>query len=320
MARRRGHPLRSPWAAVRVWLSHHGRSLLVSLGDLARAPLASLMTVAVVGISLTLPATLHLATRNLASLAQGWQESAAISLFLSPGLAEPETRALAEGLARRPELAQVRLITPAEGLAELREYSGLGGALDLLPDNPLPTVLALDPAAAVAADPTALTALRDTLAKLPGVDQARLDTAWVRRLHALLGLGGDAALLLAALLALAVLFAVGNTLRLEVARRRQEIELMAIVGATQAFVRRPFLYAGAWYGLFGGVLAALLATLALVWLQAPVGRLAALYGTEFPLQGLDGRTLGALLMGGPLLGLAGAWLAVGRHLAACAPR
>lgn len=318
--RHRRHPLHRPGAALGVWLSHHGRSILASLGDLARAPLATLLTVAVVGIALALPAGLHVATRNLATLAGGWQEGTALSLFLTPHLDSAKAKALAQGLGRRPEVAGVRLITPAEGLAELREYSGLADAMDLLPENPLPTVLALDPAPAVAADPAALETLRDTLAALPEVEDARLDTAWVRRLHALVDLGASAALLLAALLALAVLLVVGNTLRLEVANRRKEIELMALVGATHAFVRRPFLYAGAWYGLLGGLVAVAIVTLAVAVIQAPVGRLADLYGTEFPLAGLDARVLAALLVGGPLLGLVGAWLAVGRHLAACAPR
>jgi cell division transport system permease protein len=317
---RRASPLRRPGAAIGVWFGHHGRSLLASLGELARAPLASLMTVAVVGIALALPAGLHLATRNFAVLAQGWQEGATLSLFLTPKLDDVSITALAKNLGRRPELAAVRLITPAEGLTELREYGGLAGALDLLPDNPLPTVLALEPAPPVASDPGALDALRDALAALPGVEAARLDTVWVRRLHALLDLGASAAVLLAVLLALAVLLVIGNTLRLEVAKRRDEVELMALVGATPAFVRRPFLYAGAWYGLLGALVAISVVTLAVKLLQAPVGRLATLYGAEFPLAGLGAAALLELLVGGPLLGLTGAWLAVGRHLAACAPR
>ena len=317
--RRRGMGQRLA-AAVRIWLSHHGRSALASLGDLTRTPLPSIMTIAVVGISLALPAGLHLTTRNLATLAQGWQEDAAVSLFLAADLDGPKAKALADQLARRPDLARVRLITPAEGLAELREASGLAEAVDLLPDNPLPTVLALEPTQALVADPAALATLRDALAALPGVADARLDTAWVQRLHALLDLGGRAAVLLAALLSLAVLLVIGNTLRLEVANRRREVELMTLVGATPAFVRRPFLYAGAWYGLLGALVALLILTLGLVLVQSPVSRLAALYGTEFRLAWLDARAMLALMAGGPMLGLIGAWLAVGRHLASCAPR
>jgi len=277
------------------------------------------MTVAVVGIALALPAGLHLVTRNLSAVAQGWQEGTTLSLFLRRDLDDAKVRILAEGLGRRAELAQVRLITPAEGLAELREYGGLAEAADLLPTNPLPAVLALEPAPAIAANPLSLDALRAALAALPEVEDARLDTAWVKRLQALLGLGARAALLLAAVLALAVLLVVGNTLRLEVARRRGEIELMALVGATHAFVRRPFLYVGAWYGLLGGIVAGAVVTLGVALIQPPAARLAALYGTELQVAGLDATALAALLVGGPLLGLLGAWLAVGRHLAACAP-
>ncbi|HSQ06622.1 MAG TPA: permease-like cell division protein FtsX [Chromatiaceae bacterium] len=320
MPKRSRNPLRRPASAPAVWFAQHGRSALASLGDLARAPLATVLTVAVVGIALALPASLHLATGNLARLAQGWQQDTALSVFLAPGVDEARIGALAGRLGQSPDLAQVRVITPAEGLAELRAQGGLTGALDLLPDNPLPTVLALVPSPAVAAAPGALEALRDALVGLPEVEAVRLDSAWVARLHALIHLAGHAAALLAALLATAVLLVVGNTLRLEIANRRGEIELMSLVGATQAFVRRPFLYSGAWYGLLGGVLAAALATLALVLIQAPVSRLAGLYGTEFHLAGLDPAALLALFLGGPLLGLIGAWLAVGRHLAACKPR
>jgi len=318
--RHRRNAMHRPGTAIRVWLSHHGRSALASLGDLARAPLATVMTVAVVGIALALPAGLHLATRNLSVVAQGWQEDTALSLFLTPNLDSAKAKALAEQLGRRPDLAGVRLITPAEGLAELGEASGLAGAVGLLAENPLPTVLALEPTPALAADPTALEALRDTLATFPNVADARLDTAWVQRVHALLDLGASAALMLAALLAMAVLLVVGNTLRLEVAHRRREVELMALVGATHAFVRRPFLYAGAWYGLLGGFVAVIIVTLGVALVQSPVSRLANLYGTEFRLAWLDATALLALLVGGPLLGLIGAWLAVGRHLAACEPR
>ena len=318
--RHRRNAMHRPGTAIRVWLSHHGRSALASLGDLARAPLATVMTVAVVGIALALPAGLHLATRNLSVVAQGWQEDTALSLFLTPNLDSAKAKALTEQLGRRPDLAGVRLITPAEGLAELGEASGLAGAVGLLAENPLPTVLALEPTPALAADPTALEALRDTLATFPNVADARLDTAWVQRVHALLDLGASAALMLAALLAMAVLLVVGNTLRLEVAHRRREVELMALVGATHAFVRRPFLYAGAWYGLLGGLVAVIIVTLGVALVQSPVSRLATLYGTEFRLAWLDATALLALLVGGPLLGLIGAWLAVGRHLAACEPR
>lgn len=320
MTRRRRNPVYRLDATLSAWFNHHGQSMLASLGDLARAPLASLMTVAVIGIALALPAALHLATRNLVALAQGWQEGTALSLFLAPNIPETKAKALAERLGRRPELAQVRRITPEEGLAELRDYGGLSDALDLLVDNPLPTVLMVEPSSSITANPASLIALRDALAALPEVAEARLDTAWVQRLRALLNLGTQAALLLGALLALAVLLVVSNTLRLEVARRRDAIDLMALVGATHAFVRRPFLYAGAWYGLLGALVAVALLLLGLALIQIPVDRLAALYGSDFPLAGLDPTAFAALLLGGPVLGLIGAWMAVRRLLAACAPR
>jgi cell division transport system permease protein len=317
---RRSKPPHRSGAAVRIWLGHHGRSALASLGELARAPVATVLTVAVVAIALALPAGLHLTARNLGTVAQGWQEGTALSLFLTSATDDARAKVLAQTLGSRADLSRVRLVTPAEGLAELRERGGLAGAIDVLPDNPLPTVLAVEPAPALAANPAALESLRDALAALPEVEAARLDMAWVQRLNALLDLGAGAAALMAGLLAVVVLLVVGNTLRLELANRREEVALLALVGATHTFVRRPFLYMGAWYGLLGGLAAAIIVTLAVTLAQPPVEHIAALYGAEFPLAGLDAAALLALLAGGPLLGLAGAWLAVRSHLAACAPR
>jgi cell division transport system permease protein len=212
----------------------------------------------------------------------------------------------------------VELISRAQGLAEFREYSGLGGALDQLDENPLPVVLALYTAPAQMGQ-AALETLTARLEALPEGDFARLDAQWIERLQGIIGLLRSAVWLLGAALAAAVLLVIGNTIRLEIENRRSEIQIMDLVGATPAFVRRPFLYSGAWQGLLGGLLAWLLVVLAVSLLQGPVGRLAALYDTDFSLQGLDALTSTVLLAASAALGILGSWLAVGRHLSSVEP-
>jgi cell division transport system permease protein len=276
------------------------------------------MTVAAVAIALALPATLFVAVDNLERLGGGWQRSAGLSLFLRPELDDARVRGLAEELRGRNDIAAVETISREQGLAEFREYSGLGAALDQLGENPLPVVLAIDPAAA-ARTPQRVAALAAELESLPEADFARLDMQWIARFNAMVALLESTALLIAAVLGLAVLLIVGNTIRLEIENRRGEIEIMALVGAAPALIRRPFLYDGAWYGLLGGISAWILLNLALALLQAPVSRLASLYHTEFVLHGMGALPSVVLLAGSAVLGVLGSWMAVGRHLSGIEP-
>jgi cell division transport system permease protein len=276
------------------------------------------MTVAVIGIALALPGGLYVLTRNLNLLGSEWQQTATISVFLRAEVGVEEAAELAGDLRRRPDLLQVRLIEPEDALAELRDQSGFAEAIDQLEENPLPVVLALQPGEGLAS-PEALEGLREELAALPLADFARMDTEWIRRFQAMVTLSQRGVLLLGGVLSIAVLLVVGNTIRLEIENRRREIEIMELVGATSAFIRRPFLYTGAWYGLMGGLTAWLLVSLALALLQGPVSRLASLYNTEFPLSGLGPGAFVTLLAASAALGLLGSWLSVGRHLSACEP-
>jgi cell division transport system permease protein len=276
------------------------------------------MTVAAVAIALALPATLFVAVDNLERLGGGGQRSAGLSLFLRPELDDARVRGLAEELRGRNDIAAVETISREQGLAEFREYSGLGAALDQLGENPLPVVLAIDPAAA-ARTPQRVAALAAELESLPEADFARLDMQWIARFNAMVALLESTALLIAAVLGLAVLLIVGNTIRLEIENRRGEIEIMALVGAAPALIRRPFLYDGAWYGLLGGISAWILLNLALALLQAPVSRLASLYHTEFVLHGMGALPSVVLLAGSAVLGVLGSWMAVGRHLSGIEP-
>jgi cell division transport system permease protein len=292
---------------------------LVSLGRLLRNPLPTGMTVAVIAIALAFPAGLYLLTRNLNALSRSWDQTAAISLFLKLETSISQAQTLAEKLARSPELARVTLITPEQALKELGSQGGFGEAIAQLRENPLPVVLALQPSAQISA-PRELERLARRLEALPGADFARLDTQWIRRFQAIVNLAQSGILLLGGTLALAVVLVVGNTIRLEVQNRSNEIEIMELVGATPAFIRRPFLYTGCWYGLLGGAGACLLTALAVLLAQGPVSRLADLYHTQFPLFGL-GLTGSAAMLGGSLcLGLIGSWVSVGHHLGAMEPR
>lgn len=303
---------------LRVYLLRHVQVALNSLGRLYRAPVASLMTAAVIGIALALPAGLYLLTGNLQRLSTHWDGSAAVSLFLHKQVTDGQAGALVRRLQAWPEIDRVELITPEQALAEFRELSGFGEVLDTLDENPLPAVLAIKPAARAGSREQA-GRLLSRLQQLPQVELAQLDLQWVQRFNAMVELARTGIILIAALLGLAVLLIVGNTIRLEIQNRRDEIEITQLIGATDAFIRRPFLYTGLWYGLLGAGLAWLWVELAFWQLYAPVQRLAGLYQSGFTLSAFSATQSLGLLAAGTLLGLFGAWLAVGRHLGAIEP-
>lgn len=308
-------PLRLPAA----WFGHHLQGALASLGRLMRSPLPTGMTVAVIAIALALPAGLYVLTRNLGALSGDWEQTAAISLFLRVEVNLEQATALAHRLSGREDLQEVRLITPEEALAELRGQSGFAAAVGQLEENPLPVVLALGPRSDIVT-PEALERLRAELAALPEADLARLDSQWIRRFQAIVDLAQRGVLLLGWVLAVGVLLVVGNTIRLEIENRRSEVEIMELVGATPAFIRRPFLYVGAWYGLLGGIGAWLMVSLLLILLQGPVSRLASLYDAQLTLEGLGADALLVMLGGSVLLGLLGSWLSISRHLKSAEPK
>jgi cell division transport system permease protein len=302
-----------PGRALAAWVSQHVQALLQSAGQMFRNPLGSLLTTAVIGISLALPATFYLVLSNSERVASAWGGAARITLFLKLDVPLERAQAIAESLRAHPHVKAVRVISPDEALAEFRLASGFGDAIDQLDENPLPASLLIQPDAAqftgVAADEL-LTALR----ALPEADTARFDRQWVQRLLALLNIMHRAVLILAALLALAVLLIIGNTIRLSIYNRRAEVEINMLFGATAAFIQRPFLYNGLLHGLVGGLLAWLLVSGAVFLLQGPVSELAALYSSEFVLRGLSSAEAVRLLGIGGGLGLLGSWIAVQRHL------
>lgn len=315
MANKRSVRSRSPRLVDRpgIWFNHHLQSIIATLGRLMDTPLPTGMTIAVIGISLSLPAALYVITENLRTMAGGWDQSAAVSLFLKLETSDKAAENVAARLRAWPEVSQVHLITRDQALAEFRALGGFEEALEQLKSNPLPVVLAIYPSS-FNASPEYVERLRARLLTLPESDFARMDTLWLKRFQAILDLVQSASMLLGGLLGLGVLLIVGNTIRLEILNRRIEIEIMELVGATHAFIRRPFLYTGAWYGLLGGLTAWLLVSIAVLLLQQPVSRLATLYRSEFDLSGLGLSATGVILGGSILLGLIGSWIAVNRHL------
>jgi len=296
---------------LQVYLLRHTQVALNSLGRLYRAPLASLMTAAVIGIALALPAGLYLLTGNLQQLSTRWDGAASLSLFLKHTAPEHQAQALRDKLLGWPEIEHIDLINPDQALSEFRELSGFGDALDALEENPLPAVLAVKPVAE-STDSESISQLLERLRNLPEVDLAQLDLQWVKRFNAIVDIVQRSIWVMATLLGLAVLLITGNTIRLEIQSRREEIEVTKLIGATNAFIRRPFLYGGLWYGAIGALLATLLVELAFFQLATPVGQLAGLYQSGFSLRTLAFSDFLLLILCGAVLGLFGAWLAVGR--------
>lgn len=300
-----------------AWLWHHLYVFFSSLGHVLRTPLPSIMTAAVIGIALALPTGLYLLLENARHVSSDWGGAAQISLFLKQDIDETQVHQLADQLYQHPDISNVRVITPEQALKEYRDFSGFGEALEALSENPLPAVLVIQPATT---DTIMTENLLTSLTQLPQVDIAQFDMLWLKRLFAIMEIVRRGVLILAGLLSLAVLLIIGNTIRLTIYNRREEIEIYKLIGATDAFIRRPFLYTGFWYGLSGSSMAWLLVNFSFWFLQEPVKQLTTLYDSQFELVTLRLLSSLILLSTGVLLGLVGAWLAVGRHLKNIQPR
>ena len=304
---------------IKAWLLRHLQTFFYTLGLLARAPLASLLTAAVIGVALALPAGLYLVLENVQSATRGWEGGNEVSLFLKLEIDDASARALAEEVRGWPDVSAVRVIDRAGALAEFRALSGFSEVMDAFAeDNPLPAVLIVTPRAHQG-DAEQLANLVTRLETRPQVDFAQFDLAWLERLYAILDIVERGVLVLAVLLAGGVLLVIGNTMRLGIENRRREIEISKLFGATDAFIRRPFLYSGLLYGAFGGIIAWLLVWIGFLVLGGPVQHITTLYPGDYRLQGLGAAASVTLVAGGGLLGLLGSWLSVGRHLAAIEP-
>lgn len=301
------------------WLTRHLQALLFAAGRLARAPFSTAFTILVIAIALTLPATFALLIASVRSVSSDFANAVDVTVYFKGDVAIEKVQQLAASARQRKGVAQVKVIPADEALEDFRKDSGFGAALDALEKNPLPHAMDLRPTAD-AASPAALESLQRYLAAWPEVDVVQVDSEWVLRLNAILDLLRRIVLGSAALLGLGVVAVITNTIRLEIYNRRAEIEVTKLVGGSNAFVRRPFLYTGLFYGGGGALLAAALVWAACRLLAAPVGRLAASYGSAFAVATPSPREFGLLLALGLGLGLTGAFLSASRHLARIEPR
>ncbi|MEJ0098839.1 MAG: permease-like cell division protein FtsX [Pseudomonadota bacterium] len=301
------------------WATRHVQSALFAAGRLARAPLATSFTVLVIAVALTLPTALGLAILSVRAATGDFASAVNVSVYFKQDVSLEKARQLAASLRQRSGVASVKLVSADEALKSFRERSGFGEALDALGANPLPHALDVRPEAS-AMDASQMDSLRRYIAAWPEVELVQVDSEWVRRLDAILDLLRGVVTGAALLLGLGVLAIIGNTVRLEILNRRAEIEVSKLVGGSNAFVRRPFLYTGLYYGLAGGILATLLLLLGIGLLNGPVTRVAESYGSAFRLL-MPGAAEVAMLVGaGGFLGLIGASLAAARHLARIEPR
>ncbi len=305
-------------AAVKNYFIRHVQNCLAALGNMTRQPLSSGLTITVVGIALAMPSGLNVMVRNGQAVAGGWENVRDFSVYLHPDTSQDEAAGLRDELQAFDLIDSARLITADQALEEFQQDPGFGEVIAALGDNPLPHTIVLRPTAE--ASPQSLEELGIKLQDRKSVDLVKLDTEWVARLNALLDLLSRTIWIAGVMLVGAVIVIIGNTIRLDIQNRRAEIEVSKLLGANDAFVRRPFLYTGFWYGILGGCFALVLLAISLWLLSEPVYRLISLYGSGFQPLGINSETTAAVLAGGLLAGLGGAWSAVARHLSAIQPR
>ncbi len=303
---------------IQTYFARHAQTLVGSFGHIVKHPFGSLMTMGVIAIALALPLFLNLFLTNIRTATGNWNDAFDLSVYMDKKAGAARTGALAKQLRLRGDVAAVRVITADQAMLEFRDNSGFGKALDALSDNPLPDTLIVTPSLD-ASTPRGTANLKESIATMTDVQTVQLDTEWVKRLQAMLDILRRVVALTAGLLGAGVVLIVGNTIRLDILNRRAEIEVMKLVGASDGFARRPFLYSGVWYGLGGGLIALILVAVAAAVLAKPVDSLAALYGSQFHLQGL--KWLAAAQVVGLAVGLAwlGSWLAATRHIRGIEP-
>ena len=302
----------------RSYWRHHLSSLALTFSRLISTPIQTLMTSLVVAIALALPALLLVTLNNVQIVGESWDANPKVSLYLNTRAKKTAIDSLLKRLKLESNVESLDYIDAEQALVDFQELSGFGQALSALDENPLPPSIEITPDIEKIS-PDELVIFAQKLEQDPVVDQAIVDMDWVRRLLEFMALGRKIVYSLALLLGLGVLLAVGNTVRLEIENRRDEIVIAKLVGASDGFVRRPFLYTGVWYGVFGGLLAAFIVTFGFLVIDGTVERLVSLYDGTFTLQSLGVTGFMQLMLFSVLLGWLGAWLAVGRHLSAIQP-
>lgn len=297
----------------RALLAHHAKAALSSLVYLCRQPMATAVTIVVIAITLTLPALLWVFTDNMAELAQNWKRSGHISLYLDMQLSAEASTKLLESVQKTPGVLEATLKTPADGILELQRQEGMQDLMQNLPENPLPAVIDVTPSPDVTA-PATLKNVYNQLKTLPGVDDAQLDMQWVSRLYALLDVAKHLTYGLILLLALAVVLIIGNTLRLVIHQRQEEIQVLKLIGASESFIMRPFLYSGVWYGFTSALLALALVSCFFLSLSVVLNQLASAFEMQSSFLGLSIRQALLLILAATFLGWLGACFSVKRQL------
>lgn len=304
---------------VGAYFSQHLRQLVASLGELWRTPFTSVMTILVLGFSLSLP-TLLLALSNSADkVEQQWQHSAQINLFLKLDLAKASEEQLLTKLRGMAELVEVEYQSAQQGLAEFQQHNQFAEALSYLDDNPLPAVIKVMPSLKYRSGEQARQ-LQQQLQQLPEVALARLDLDWLERLEALSATATRASSGLSILLIVAVVMIAANTIRLGIMQRFHEIKVMKLVGATESFIRRPFLYSGLWLGFISAMIALIIVNAMLLWLDGALAQLLSLYKSQLQLAGLSAEQVATVMLSACFLGWSGAYLSVRRYLRAIEPQ
>lgn len=294
------------------WVNNF-RQIITSLGEIWRTPVASTMTILVMGLSLTLPATLHIIVKNVQSINVEWDSASEISLFLNEGLTEQQIASAVRRISAYDEVADLRYISKEDAIEEFKSLSGFGQALKYLESNPLPASFIVTPTT----DFRSPSAAKELLAKLQKereVDFGKLDIDWLTRLNAIVNMLQESVITVAVLLLVSVVLIIGNTIRLSIISRREEIEVMKLVGATEGFIQRPFVYTGIWYGLMGGFIAFIVVNIVIWWMQSALGDISGLYMSDFELQGLSFGEFGWLMFIASALGFSGAYWSVHRHI------
>ena len=304
-------PVRSS-GAFSIWLTRHASTSVGALGRLSRQPFASLMIILVIGVTLALPAAINVIVKNVQSVSSSWNNALDFSVYLKQAVSVTEAENLAQLIRQRADIESVELITSEQALAEFKQQSGFGEALDQLGENPLPHALVVRPGPGNTG--ASLTLLQEEIGNLPETELVQVDTEWVQRFHAILDIVRQAIAIGSALLGMAIVVIIGNTIRLDIENRREEIEVTKLIGASNAFVRRPFLWTGFWYGLLGGAFALLLVQYGLYLLKEPVTRLAGLYQGNVSVAALGAAESSAILGMAVFLGLFASWVTAARHM------
>jgi cell division transport system permease protein len=301
----------------RILLALHGQAARRSLHNLCQKPLATSMTIIVIAITLCLPALFWVFTQNIENLTASWKKNGHITLYLQP-MNEEQVNSLVSELRQIQGIGDLSTKSASDGLAELQQQEGMQNIMQFLPDNPLPTVIEITPSAEANA-PSQIEALFQRLQQLPEIEQAKLDLEWINRLHAFLNFMNKLATGFIVLLALAVILVIGNTLRLAIQNRQEEIQVLKLIGAADPYISRPFLYSGLWYGLAGGIFAILLINIFMLSVAIAVDQIAKEYQMHYPLLGLSFKQGFVLIISSLFLGWLGAKMSVKRQLASIEP-